>query len=171
MTDPVPHVLSARYASEAMNRIWSPEHKVVLERRLDGGRGVGGPRRPLRVQEELAQETVSASAGGGVVTATVSGGIELKEIAIEQGQGPESVPASFEQFLTTGALGKPKAGARKKLGLDDPIPLQFARYLGNAVKGFALVAFRFGLENGQRQSAANGRYARRRRDLRNRGGA
>jgi heterodisulfide reductase subunit B len=46
---------------------------------------------------------------------------KLKEIAIEQGQGPESVPASFEQFMTTGALGKPKAGARKKLGLD-PLP-------------------------------------------------
>jgi heterodisulfide reductase subunit B len=46
---------------------------------------------------------------------------KLKEIAIEQGEGPESVPASFEQFLTTGALGKPKAGARKKLGLD-PLP-------------------------------------------------
>ena len=30
----VPDVLAARYASEAMARIWSPEHKVVLERRL-----------------------------------------------------------------------------------------------------------------------------------------
>ena len=31
---PVPNVLAGRYASAAMNRIWSPEHKVVLERRL-----------------------------------------------------------------------------------------------------------------------------------------
>jgi adenylosuccinate lyase len=30
----VPDVLAARYASEAMARIWSPEHKVVLERLL-----------------------------------------------------------------------------------------------------------------------------------------
>ena len=31
---PIPNVLAARYASEAMRRIWSPENKVVLERRL-----------------------------------------------------------------------------------------------------------------------------------------
>ena len=28
------NVLSARYASEAMNEVWSPERKVVLEREL-----------------------------------------------------------------------------------------------------------------------------------------
>ena len=36
-----------------------------------------------RVQQELAEETVSASAGGGAVTATVSGSLELREIAID----------------------------------------------------------------------------------------
>lgn len=35
-----------------------------------------------RVQEELQSETVSASAGGGAVTATVSGGLELVSITI-----------------------------------------------------------------------------------------
>jgi adenylosuccinate lyase len=30
----IPDVLAARYASDAMARIWSPEHKVVLERQL-----------------------------------------------------------------------------------------------------------------------------------------
>jgi adenylosuccinate lyase len=30
----IPNVLAARYASEAMATLWSPEHKVVLERRL-----------------------------------------------------------------------------------------------------------------------------------------
>ena len=30
----MPNVLSARYASAAMNEIWSPERKIVLERRL-----------------------------------------------------------------------------------------------------------------------------------------
>ena len=30
----MPNVLSARYASEAMNRVWSPERKIVLERHL-----------------------------------------------------------------------------------------------------------------------------------------
>jgi len=32
--DPMPNVLSARYASDAMNEIWSPERKIVHERRL-----------------------------------------------------------------------------------------------------------------------------------------
>jgi heterodisulfide reductase subunit B len=45
----------------------------------------------------------------------------LKEIAIEQGAGPESVTQSYEMFLDTGTLGKPKQGARKKLGLS-PLP-------------------------------------------------
>jgi adenylosuccinate lyase len=31
---PIPNVLAARYASEGMRRIWSPEHKIVLERQL-----------------------------------------------------------------------------------------------------------------------------------------
>ena len=30
----IPDVLASRYASEAMGRVWSPEHKVVLERQL-----------------------------------------------------------------------------------------------------------------------------------------
>ena len=31
---PIPNVISSRYASTAMNQIWSPEAKIVLERRL-----------------------------------------------------------------------------------------------------------------------------------------
>lgn len=34
MLDPIPNILSQRYASQAMTRIWSPQQKVVLERRL-----------------------------------------------------------------------------------------------------------------------------------------
>ena len=30
----VPNVLAGRYASAELVRIWSPEHKIVLERRL-----------------------------------------------------------------------------------------------------------------------------------------
>src|SRR5690606_33600081 len=33
-TSSIPNVLAARYASEDMQRLWSPENKVVLERRL-----------------------------------------------------------------------------------------------------------------------------------------
>ena len=36
-----------------------------------------------RVQQELQQESVTASAGGGAVTARVSGGLELLEITID----------------------------------------------------------------------------------------
>ncbi len=34
MSTPIPNVLAGRYASEAMAELWSPEHKIVLERRL-----------------------------------------------------------------------------------------------------------------------------------------
>jgi heterodisulfide reductase subunit B len=46
---------------------------------------------------------------------------KLKEISIERGTGPDSVRQSYEMFLDTGTLGKPKQGARKKLGLS-PLP-------------------------------------------------
>lgn len=36
-----------------------------------------------KAQEELADETVSASAGGGAVTATVTGNLELRSIKID----------------------------------------------------------------------------------------
>ena len=34
MSNAVPNVLAARYASADMARLWSPEQKVVLEREL-----------------------------------------------------------------------------------------------------------------------------------------
>lgn len=34
VTEAIPNVLSGRYASARMNEIWSPEHKIVLEREL-----------------------------------------------------------------------------------------------------------------------------------------
>jgi heterodisulfide reductase subunit B len=46
---------------------------------------------------------------------------KLKELAIKRGKAPEGVPASYEMFMETGMLGKPKEGARKKLGLE-PLP-------------------------------------------------
>jgi hypothetical protein len=60
----------------------------------------------------------------------------LKELAIANGTGPTSVTDSYAMFLSTGALGKPKEGARKKLGLE-PLPQgggdAVARLLGGAV--------------------------------------
>ncbi|MDZ4180288.1 MAG: heterodisulfide reductase-related iron-sulfur binding cluster [Coriobacteriia bacterium] len=46
---------------------------------------------------------------------------KLKELAMAAGTGPESVSAAYDQFLSSGVLGKPKEGARKKLGLS-PLP-------------------------------------------------
>jgi len=46
---------------------------------------------------------------------------KLKELAMASDQGPQSVKDSYTMFLETGTLGKPKQGARKKLGLD-PLP-------------------------------------------------
>ncbi len=46
---------------------------------------------------------------------------QLKELAMASGAGPESVSAAYAEFLKTGALGKPRESARKKLGLG-PLP-------------------------------------------------
>jgi heterodisulfide reductase subunit C len=46
---------------------------------------------------------------------------QLKELAMDGGHGPESVAAAYAEFLKTGALGKPRESARKKLGLE-PLP-------------------------------------------------
>ena len=59
------NVLSARYASEAMNEVWSPERKVVLERELwiavmqaQQRLGVADGRVPLRVDERVQRGRV-----------------------------------------------------------------------------------------------------------------
>lgn len=46
---------------------------------------------------------------------------KLKELAIGEGKGPESVPQSYKMFMESGVLGKPRESARKKLGLA-PLP-------------------------------------------------
>jgi heterodisulfide reductase subunit C len=46
---------------------------------------------------------------------------QLKELAMAAGTGPESVSAAYAEFIKTGALGKPRESARKKLGLE-PLP-------------------------------------------------
>ena len=45
----------------------------------------------------------------------------LKELAMASGKGPEAVSAAYATFRKTGALGSPKEGARRKLGLE-PLP-------------------------------------------------
>jgi len=48
-----------------------------------------------RAQEELANEVVEASAGGGMVTVKVSGGLEVKEIVI----APEAIDPDDPDLL------------------------------------------------------------------------
>jgi len=46
---------------------------------------------------------------------------KLKELAMAEGSGPDSVAAAYDEFLKSGVLGKPRESARKKLGLE-PLP-------------------------------------------------
>ena len=48
-----------------------------------------------KAQEELADETVEASAGGGMVTVVVTGGLELKELRIS----PEAIDPDDPELL------------------------------------------------------------------------
>ncbi len=57
----------------------------------------------------------------------------LKELAIAAGAGPSSVTDSYGVFLETGMLGKPKEGARKKLGLE-PLPASGGDVIGRLLK-------------------------------------
>jgi hypothetical protein len=54
-----------------------------------------------RVQEELANETVEASAGGGVVTVTATGSGEIKAITI----APEAIDPDDPELLADMILG------------------------------------------------------------------
>ena len=54
----------------------------------------------VKAQEQLKTETVEASAGGGMVTVTVSGDLELKAIAIDpEAIGPED-PELLQDMVT-----------------------------------------------------------------------
>ena len=70
-------------------------------------------------QEELAQETVEASAGGGTVTVVVTGALEVREVRID----PAAVDPDDVEMLqdlvtaaTNEALRAAQALAQQKLG-------------------------------------------------------
>lgn len=76
-------------------------------------------RRMAKAQEELAQETVEASAGGGMVTVVMSGSLEVREVRIK----PEAVDPDDVEMLedlvvaaTNEALRAAQALASEKLG-------------------------------------------------------
>src|ERR1700750_3163467 len=83
----VPNVLAQRYAGEDLVRIWSPEHKVVLERQLWIA--------VLRAQRELGVEVPD-----GVVEAyeAVVDRVDLDSIAARERVTRHDVKARIEEF-------------------------------------------------------------------------
>jgi adenylosuccinate lyase len=87
----IPNVLAARYASTAMATIWSPEHKVVLERRLWLA--------VLRAQRDLgvAVPDGAIEAYERVLDAGV-GAVDLDSIAARERVTRHDVKARIEEF-------------------------------------------------------------------------
>ena len=76
-------------------------------------------RKMAQAQEELANETVEASAGGGMVTVVMSGALEVREVRID----PEAVDPDDVEMLqdlvmaaTNEALRSAQDLAQRKLG-------------------------------------------------------
>lgn len=72
-----------------------------------------------KVQEELANETVEASAGGGMVTVTATGALEIKEIKIlPEAIDPEDPEMLADMVLAAvnEALRSAQSLAQSKLG-------------------------------------------------------
>ena len=72
-----------------------------------------------KAQEDLATETVEASAGGGMVTVRVTGGLEVQSIKIDPGAvDPEDVEMLEDMILaaTNEALRSAQELASKKMG-------------------------------------------------------
>ena len=73
----------------------------------------------MKAQEELKLQTVEASAGGGMVTVTVSGDLELKSIQIDpEAVDPEDVEMLQDMVLaaTNEALRSAQELAAQKMG-------------------------------------------------------
>lgn len=83
----IPNVLAARYASDAMVELWSPEGKVVLERRLWIG--------VLRAQAELG---VAVPEGAIDAYEAVVDQVDLASIAARERTTRHDVKARIEEF-------------------------------------------------------------------------
>jgi adenylosuccinate lyase len=83
----IPDVLAGRYASEELARIWSPEHKIVLERRLWVA--------VLKAQRELGVDVPD-----GVVEAyeKVVDTVDIGSIAVRERVTRHDVKARIEEF-------------------------------------------------------------------------
>jgi DNA-binding YbaB/EbfC family protein len=72
-----------------------------------------------KAQEELKAETVDASAGGGMVTVTISGDLELREVKIDpEAVDPEDVELLQDMVIaaTNEAIRAAQALAAQKMG-------------------------------------------------------
>ncbi len=70
-------------------------------------------------QEELAQETIEASAGGGMVTVVISGDLEVREVRVSpEAVDPDDVEMLQDLILaaTNEAIRAAQDLAQKKLG-------------------------------------------------------
>ncbi len=83
----VPNVLAQRYASAPMRRLWSPEHKVVLERQLwlavlhaQAELGIGSPHAAIEAYEKVLHE------------------VDLESIAARERVTRHDVKARIEEF-------------------------------------------------------------------------
>jgi adenylosuccinate lyase len=83
----VPNVLASRYASAELARLWSPEHKIVLERQLWVA--------VLRAQKDLGVDVPD-----GVIEAyeKVTGDVDLASIAARERVTRHDVKARIEEF-------------------------------------------------------------------------
>jgi nucleoid-associated protein EbfC len=72
-----------------------------------------------KAQEELAQESVEASAGGGMVTVKATGALEITEIKISREAIDPDDPETLEDLVLAGvneALRNAQALVQSKLG-------------------------------------------------------
>ncbi|MDQ3664628.1 MAG: adenylosuccinate lyase [Actinomycetota bacterium] len=87
----VPDVLATRYASAELARLWSPAHKVVLERRLWVA--------VLRAQADLGVVVPDGAIEAyGKVAALEEGGVDLDRIARRERVTRHDVKARIEEF-------------------------------------------------------------------------
>ena len=85
--DAIPNVLAARYASAPMANLWSPEHKIILERRLW-----------LAVLEAQADLGIDVPAGAGDDYRDVLEEVDLASISAREQVTRHDVKARIEEF-------------------------------------------------------------------------
>ena len=77
----------------------------------------------LAAQQELADTEVTGSAGGGLVTATVTGSSELKSVVIDPSVvDPDDVEATLGDGVLTVRVAKPEAeqGGQRRIAIQGP---------------------------------------------------